>query len=356
MSTTEEQVSQIPPTTIDPPVEPAAVTPPSEPAPPQTRRDILAEQFKKDTERGKHAQFQPREQGKFAGAPQFPTPTRPPLIPSLKKEVQPHWDAAPIELLQEIVRREEDHNKGIVPLKQKAQQADELLREFEPYQEILQREGATPKTAINTLLKAAQIVRTGTPLDKASLIVTTMRQWGIPLEHVQQLLGGQQPQQPNSIPSLAAPDPQLTALVQQVQALTQAQTQRQQEEQQRHEAQAVQAITKFAEDPANAHFDAVQEKMLGLLQSPQVMKDVMGLDTSAMDYSQKLKVAYETAIRLDPALSTQVAQQAAQQASQVQKSKAAAVQVKGAPGTGPAPVIDPSDRRAFIANLVKRAR
>ncbi len=365
MSTTEEQViSQAEPQT---PVAPVAAPPvpaePAAPAQPLTRRDQLSEAFKKPpTERGRHAQFQPREEkGKFVpGAPVVPvTPvTRPPLLAALKKEIEPHWNAAPVELLQEIVRREEDHVKGVEPLKARAKQADELLEEFKPYEAMLSAEGGTPRTAIKTLLQTAAMIRQGTPLQKAQLIAQAMQQFGIPLAHLQQIFGSPQGAPP-STPQVAL-DPHYNALSQELNTIKQALNTRQQQEQQQKESQALTTIETFAKDPAHPHFEAVQEKMLGLLEAPGVIKNVLGIDISGMDYAGRLKVAYDTAIRLDPALSAQLAatpQVPQQQSSHVQKSKAVAgLQVKGAPGSGPAAAIDPNDRRALIASAMKRQR
>src|SRR6185369_11363430 len=169
-------------TVIDPTVTPTApeteapvappATAPSEPAKPQDRREVIADAFRNPTQRGKHAASQPREQGRFAGppAPQFPTPQaiqRPEMPKSLKKEVEAHWNTAPVELVSEFHRREQDYEKGLQPLRMKAQEADELLNEFKPYEMLLKMEGATPRQAIGSLLQTAAILRTGTPAQKA---------------------------------------------------------------------------------------------------------------------------------------------------------------------------------------------
>ena len=82
------------------------------------------------------------------------------------------------------------------------------------------------------------------------------------------------------------PDPQYTALQQQVQELNQQFTQRQQAEQQQQEAKVLAVIQQFAADPANVHFDKLQDKILAILQSPQILGDI-----SAMSEAQKLKAA-----------------------------------------------------------------
>lgn len=291
--------------------------------------------------------------GKFAPtAPQFPTPQqaqpvvqRPPMPKSLKLELQPHWDTAPEPLLAAINQREQDYEKGVTPLKEKAKQADEVLNEFRPYEMLLKMENTTPSKAIGPLLQTAAILRTGTPAQKAHAVATTMRQFGIPIEHIQSILSGNGPPQP-------ALDPQYSQLHQQVQQLTQAQ-------QQQSEMRINRAITEFSGNPENKHFEAVQDRMAAFLSNPDTLP---GFDPG-MSEAERLRLAYDTSIYADPTVRAQVlaeqqaAQQQTQQASQqVVRAKQAAVQIKGSPAAGPAPKADPKDRRAVLANAFSRFR
>lgn len=321
-------------------------TPPAEAAKPaESRRDVLERAFKSPSNRGKHASLQPREQGKFSGPPAAPV-ERPPLLKSLKKELEQHWNAAPPELLQAFAQRESDFEKGATSWKTKTEQADAVLKQFEPYQWMLQNEGATPQTAIAPLLQTAAILRTGTPAQKAQSVAQVMQQFGIPLEHIAAMFG-HGPQQP-------ALDPQYNALAQQVQSLQMAQRQQEQMQNQR----VLSVIEQFAADPKNTHFGALQPKILALLQS----QDLLGQDLSGLSEREKLQLAYDTAVRLDPQISSQVAaQQQAQQQEQlrakaqaaVSTAKAAAVQVKGAPGAPLQTTVNPNDRRSVIANAMR---
>ncbi len=81
-------------------------------------------------------------------------------------------------------------------------------------------------------------------------------------------------------------------------------------------------------------------------------------DTSLMSEREKLQLAYDTAIRLDPAISQQMfaqQQQNLQAQSQAQRAKAAAVQIKGAPSAGLTTALNQTDRRAVIANALRTA-
>ena len=346
---------------ISPPeVAPAPAVSPAEPTQqPPSRHDTLRAAFANQGERGKHAAFQPREAGRFApGPPTFPTPERPVMPASLRRELQPHWEKASpyisAELLTAINQRDSDYEKGLGMMAQyrtQAAEADDVLGLFKPYEWILKSENATPKAAISALLQTAVVLRTGTPAQKAQSVAQAMRDYNIPLEVVHSLLNGQQVS-PQSAPP--AESQAYNQLAQQVQELTQHFTRSQQQQQQQLENKALAVIQKFASEPANLHFEKVQDRMLMLLESPDFLGDI-----SAMSEREKLQLAYDTAIRLDPVISAQVLahQQAKSQAkNSVASSRSAAVQVNGSPGSGASVAIDPNDRRAVIANALRQSR
>jgi hypothetical protein len=77
-----------------------------------------------------------------------------------------------------------------------------------------------------------------------------------------------------------------------------------------------------------------------------------------MSEREKLQLAYDTAVRLDPSISQQLyaqQQQTLAAQNQVQKAKQAAVQVRGAPGAAISGSISQTDRRAVIANALRQA-
>jgi hypothetical protein len=332
------------PDTIDPtPPEPEIKTETVEVEPkaePLSRADVIREALKKDTK-------EPRE-ARAEKAPKFPTPEKqekvqtPDMPKSLKLEMKAHWEKAPPELRQAIAQREADFERGINNYKQRDQEAKSITDLFQPYEWMLRNEGSTPAAAITPLLQTAALLRTGTPQQKSHAVAQIIQQYSIPMEHVQSYLGGEQPQ--------SAGDPAYNQLAQQVQQLTQHITQSQYEAQKQNENRALSVIQQFASDPANAHFEAVQDRMLQLLQAPSILGD-----TSNMGEREKLQLAYETAVRLDPSISQQLfaqQQQNLQSQNQAQRAKAAAVQVRGAPAPSMSAVTT-TDRRAVIANALR---
>ena len=338
------------PDTIDPtPPEPEITTESAEPkvetkAEPLSRAEVIREALKKDTKEPKEA--------KAEKAPKFPTPDSkqekpavqaPDMPKSLKLEMKAHWEKAPPELRQAIAQREADFERGINTYKSRDAEAKAITDLFQPYEWMLRNENATPATAIAPLLQTAALLRTGTPQQKSQAVAQMIQQFQIPLDQVASHFNGQPQPQDNHYNQLA----------QQVQQLTQHITQSQYEAQKQNESRALSVIQQFAADPANAHFEAVQDRMLSLLQAPHVLGD-----TGNMSEREKLQLAYDTAIRLDPSLSQQIfaqQQQSLQAQSQAQRAKAAAVQVKGSPGSVMNAALNQTDRRAIIANALRSA-
>ena len=331
------------PDTIDPtPIEPEITTQSAEvetKAEPLSRAEVIREALKKDT----------KEPTRAEKAPKFPTPERqekpqaPDMPKSLKLEMKAHWEKAPPELRQAIAQREADFERGINNYKSRDAEAKQITDLFQPYEWMLRNENATPATAIAPLLQTAALLRTGTPQQKSQAVAQMIQQFQIPLDQVASHFNGQPQPQDNHYNQLA----------QQVQQLTQHITQSQYEAQKQNESRALSVIQQFAADPANAHFEAVQDRMLSLLQAPHILGD-----TGLMSEREKLQLAYDTAIRLDPAISQQMfaqQQQNLQAQSQAQRAKAAAVQIKGAPSAGLTTALNQTDRRAVIANALRTA-
>ena len=333
----------------DTPEVPAPEAPAVSTPEPQSRADTIREALAKEpSNRGKSSQ--PREQGKFASkfptdqsqAPNTPEKPRVEMPKSLRLELKDHWEKAPPELQQAFAQRDADYEKGITGYKTRDAEARAITEQFAPYEWILRNEGSTPAQAIAPLLQTAALLRTGTPAQKSQAVAHMIQQFQIPLDQISAHFGGNAPVQQDS---------HYNDLAQQVQQLTQHITQQQYQAQKTNENRALSVIQQFAGDPANVHFEAVSDRMLQLLQAPQVLGD-----TSQMSEREKLQLAYDTAVRLDPQLAQSLyaqQQQQAQATAQVQRARTAAVSVRGAPGGSVNPAINQQDRRAVIANALR---
>jgi len=318
-------------------------------AEPQSRADTIREALAKDPT-SKGTLSQPREQGKKASkfptdqsqAPNTPAKPQVDMPKSLRLDLKNHWEKAPPELQQAFAQRDADYEKGITGYKTRDAEARAITEQFAPYEWILRNEGSTPAQAIAPLLQSAALLRTGTPAQKSQAVAHMIQQFQIPLDQISAHFGGNAPVQQDS---------HYNDLAQQVQQLTQHITQQQYQAQKTNENRALSVIQQFAGDPANMHFEAVSDRMLQLLQAPQVLGD-----TSQMSEREKLQLAYDTAIRLDPQIAQTLYAQQQQQATataQVQRARTAAVSVRGAPGGSVNPAINQQDRRAVIANALR---
>lgn len=367
----EELTIQTPETPAASPSTPAAepALTPAEPAAPekpdpQDLRAVVQHAVNNPSNRGKHAQHQPRVDGKFAGPPKLPsasaqppavaaTTVRPAMPKGFKAEMQTHWDKVPAEffpLLESMTQRDTDFNKGMEMFKPAKAQLEDLLSVFKPYEQMMAAEGATPKAAIQNLLQTAAIFRTGSPAQKTQAVAAIMRQFNVSPEDLQSVLSGTAPTQPQAL------DPQsVNQLV--TQAVQQQLTAHQQ--QQRAE-RAVSEIQAFAGNPANKHFEAVAEDMEMILSSPSFHQRHNGVPES-----EKLKLAYDLACRTNPEVfkaiqaeqqAQELAQRQAQAAAEVTQARQAAVQVKGAPTPSPATTTNPKDLRAVVKEAFARSR
>lgn len=350
----EDESNLSPDASQEQPAEPVA------PAPETVldRREVIRQAIQNpENNRGKHAAFQPRNGGKFAGAPQFPVPNAPvrPNMPSSwkaewKTNLQPHWESAAPELLNAIHEREADQARGFNQFRTQAQEGMEVLDILKPYHGMMQSEGATAKATITTLMNTAAVLRTGTPLQKAQAVAQVLQEYRIPLQHVYELTNGQAA--PQAQPNIQ--NSQYGDLEKKVQQLLLHMNESQSQQKQLLENRALSVIEEFAADQANPHFEAVQDRMLTLLESPNILGDI-----SNMNEREKLQVAYQTAIKLDTTISRQIMaqQQAKVQAQQgLKTAKLAAVQVNGAPGSSAAPIFDINNRRSVIANALRKAQ
>jgi len=350
MSALEENLSTEPTTGGDPTPtpEPAAGAEPSpSPAPAATedRRETLL----------RIANTAPKsrdERGKFAPSVTLtttPTPPdtklaptttiseRPAMPKSLKKELESHWNTVAPEFAAAIAQRETDYEKGVAPLKERAKVADEFMNVIKPYEQMILADKGTPLGAVKNMLETAAIMRD--PAQRLPAIAGLIRQYGISIEDLQQALAGTAPPQQGLNPQYVSQlvDQRFNAF---------------QTEQSLKTTQA--EIEKFAANPEHAHFSAVEDWMGAILSAEKFQSE-----HGSKPIQDKLKAAYDVAVRMDPAIWQQIeaAQQAASHAKQqVSQARKAAVQVRGAPSTGPVPQINPNDRRALIEAQIKARR
>jgi len=201
-----------------------------------------------------------------------------------------------------FVRRSEEMHKGLEQFRSKAQFGDAMERAVTPFAATIQAMGIHPAEAVQKLMAADHSLRYGTPEQKQQMFARMAQQYGVDLGQVSQV------EQPYV-------DPNVSALQQQVQQLHGWIQQRTMAEEQRDTAALNSEIQRFSIDPANKHFGAVVNDMVGLIQSGIVSEQ-------GKTQRQVLEEAYERAIYANPTVRAQVLAEQQAQADARRKAEA----------------------------------
>jgi hypothetical protein len=266
---------------------------------------------------------------------------------SWKGEAKKLWDQLPLQVRQEVARREKD----MLPIMQEAatnrNKVQEVLSVITPHRGIIdQHYGGNPMEAVKTMLGVERVIRTGTATQKAQIVANMIKEFGVDIHTLDSLLVGQQPteeiQQQSNIEAL------LEQKLAPFQQFIQTQQQREAQQRQQVEQTAVMTVQEMSQDEKYPYFNEVREDMADLIE----MNARRGLYLSLDD-------AYNRAVRMNTGTfqaaqvrdQSQGTTQAALEAHRAaQAAKGASVSVTGSPtGTGKNSG-DPSNLRGLIEN------
>jgi hypothetical protein len=105
-----------------------------------------------------------------------------PAPASWKAGLREHWKTLTPEVQQEIQRRE---NEQVGRMRENAamrQHLDRFNSIVEPYRALMEAEGGEPLAAFHDYLKAATLLRTGAPNDRAAFVAALVQRYGVPLD------------------------------------------------------------------------------------------------------------------------------------------------------------------------------
>lgn len=209
----------------------------------------------------------------------------------LRKEEAAAFAAAPDVLKNALIRRSEEMHRGLEPLRQKAQSAEQFERALQPFMQTIQQSGLPPHEAVNRLFAGEHGLRYGSDDQKAVHALNMIKSYGIDVNRLFQIASGQyQPQvQPVQQP-VAQPN---------IQELVNAEVEKRFLQQE---------IDRFKADPQYKHFETLKPLMGSLLDS--------GAATSLSD-------AYEQALRAHPTLGQEWMTQQLSAAEEKRKQEAA---------------------------------
>lgn len=205
---------------------------------------------------------------------------------SWKREHQEAWKTLPPAVRQEITRREREISAAVKDSKMARDGMREFQRIMTPYMQQIQSEGGTPFTAIANVMQSAQMLKTGTPEQRAKAVAAMVRKFGVEIEALdRELAAGLAPEHrtedviTRAIDSRMAPVNQMVAKMQQFERMrTDAQI-----------GQVEETVTNFG--TGRTHFEAVRGVMADLIEMAASRGQKMSLED-----------AYDRAVWMDPTI------------------------------------------------------
>src|SRR5512139_2636748 len=100
---------------------------------------------------------------------------------SWKPQAKEHWNKLPPDVQHEVARREREI---VMTLQQTAgarKVAEQFVAAVSPFEMMIRAEGADPISATRELFGQAAILRIGTPAQKAHLVATVVKRFGVPI-------------------------------------------------------------------------------------------------------------------------------------------------------------------------------
>ena len=268
---------------------------------------------------------------------------------SWKGESKKLWETLPLDVRQEVARRERDITKVMNETAQTRQQVSQMQEVFAPHMDRINTVyGGNAMIAVNNLLTLERQLFNGTPQDKAQLVANMVKQFNIDVRALDAAIVGQAP--PEDVAQQSNIERILEQRLAPLQQFVQSQQQREQQVRYQQEQQVTQTIEQMAVDPQYPYFDEVRDLMADIVE----VNARRGIAISLSDaYTKAVRMNDDTYQASTARDSSQAATQAALQAhQQAQRAKGAAVSVSGTPGAPGTNVGNPTDLRGTIASLI----
>jgi hypothetical protein len=268
---------------------------------------------------------------------------------SWKGDAKKVWAELPLNVRQEVIRRERDATRILQESAEVRQKVETIQSTLAPHMDrINAMYQGNPITAINNLLGVERILVNGDPVAKVNLVANMIKHFGIDLVSLDKALVGEAPspevQQQSNIEKL------LEQKLAPFQQFIQSQQQREQQYRQQTEQEVAHTVETMASDPNFPYFNEVRTDMADIIE----MYARRGVTVSLEDaYSRAVRINDETFQASSGRESSQAATQAALQAHQAaQRAKGAAVSVSGSPSMPGNNAGNPQDLRGTISSLL----
>jgi len=230
-----------------------------------------------------------------------------------KPAVREKWNTLPLEVKQEILRREGDNMRLIGSVGPKIRLADEVSGHLQPFAERLQQNGVNPSAFIGDLFQSVKTLSSGTPQDRAEVVANIVQSYGVDLKTLDAILshrlaGGPEVEEAR----------RLSARARSVLESQQHQVQYQ------SSLEAEKTLAGFAADPKHEFLDDVRDLMADLIESGRVksLDDAYSAAVWAHPDTRKILLGREAEAR------------AAAKGGRAAQARRASSAVHGAPSAG----------------------
>jgi len=269
---------------------------------------------------------------------------------SWKGDSKKVWDQLPLNVRQEVTRRETEISRGLNETALERKQLNEVKGTLAPHMERIQNMyGGNPVHAINNLLHIEQKLFTGSTQDKAQIVANMISRFGIDVSTLDNILSNTLNPSPE-----AKQQSEIDRLLEQRLApfnqFMQQQQMSKQQQLQQESAKAAESIVAMEDDPNFPYFNEVRDDMADIIEI-----------NSKRGVSISLSEAYNKAVRMnDGTMGSLQAREQSQSATHTalaahqaaQRAKGAALSVSGNPTGSGASANDSADLRGTIAGLM----
>ena len=247
-------------------------------------------------------------------APVVPEKPKTPMPSSWKKELGTHWDTLPPEVQSNVIEREKQYASGVSAYKSEADRAKSVMQSVSQFEPMLQKRGIQTDKWIQQMGIAHYLIAEGSPQERVQAVAQIIKNNGVDVNALGQLLAGQQPTYQQQPQQTQLPQPPVDIEAKVNEAL-----------QKREIEAAYSAFEKDVTAGKYPHFsdEAVKGTMAGLLQSGLAQDYPSAYDAALALPQHRHLVAPQT-----PAPATQVADPAVQKQAQAQRARSQAVSVK----------------------------
>mgnify|MGYP000923333619 CR=1 FL=1 len=270
---------------------------------------------------------------------------------SWKGEAKQVWAQLPLNVRQEVLRRERETTKVLQETAEDRNRLNAVREVLAPHMDRINTiYGGNPIQAINNMLNVERIMLNGDPATKVQMVANMIKHFNIDVVSLDRVLSGQGGPTPE-----VAQQSALEQLLEQKLAPVQQfiQSQQQQAAQQRHrmEQEIDYTVESMVADVERfPYFEEVREDMADLIDIAAKKGAVLSLEEAYRRAVRMNDGAYQaSSVRESSQAATNAALQAHQQA---QRAKGASLSVSGAPSTPGSGGPNPNDLRGTIESLL----